>query len=225
MKSLQSNNNHGILLTMLLQLMLLASCTATLYVAPRQADCAGMSDERCFLIRNTPEGNWILHNEKITGFDYEPGFRYTLKVKREHVKHPPLGGASMKYVLVDIVEKKDVTDDMEQEDLINKEWKLEYLSQDGTETNIEGTVPTLTFSDDGKINGNGGCNTYFGSYKLTGRTIRCGDIGSTKMICEEGSEMESAYLGVLALELRGLFSEGKLILSADHGNRLIFGYQ
>lgn len=210
---------------LVIQLLLASSCTSILYVAPRQADCTEMPVQKCFLIRSSSVGNWILHNEKINGFDYEPGFSYTLKVKREHVKNPPLGASSINYVLVEIVEKKDVTDDIEREDLVDKEWKLEYLSQDGIQTNIEDKIPTLRFSIDGKINGMGGCNNYFGSYNLSGRTIRIGEIGATRMICDEGSELEGTYLSVLGLELRGLFSEGKLILSADHGNRLIFGYK
>ncbi len=204
---------------------MLFSCTSRLYVAPRQADCTGISNQQCLLIRSNPEGNWILHYDQIEGFDYEPGFRYTIKVRSEQVKSPPADGSSIKYILVEVMEKMDVTDDMESEDLINKEWKLSILKADHILFGIEGNVPTLTFHADGRISGNGGCNNFFGNFKLTGRTISIGALGSTKMACEEAMELEQAYFKVLGLELRGLFNDGKLILTADGGNQMIFTYQ
>jgi heat shock protein HslJ len=213
------------LTVLMLSTTLYWGCTTTLYVAPRQADCTGVAEQKCFLVRNSPTGNWILHNDKIKGFDYEPGFSYKLKVKKVHVKNPPADGSSINYILVETDEKRDVTDDMVKADLVGKEWKLEFLLQDRTQTAIEGTIPTLQFSDDGKINGNGGCNNYFGSYTLSGRTIDFGKIGSTKMMCPEGSELEQTYFSVLSGELRGLFSDGKLILSREGGNRLVFSYK
>jgi hypothetical protein len=38
-------------------------------------------------------------------------------------------------------------------------------------------------------------------------------------------DLETTYLKVLSMELRALFSDRKLILSADGGNQMIFGYQ
>ena len=86
-------------------------------------------------------------------------------------------------------------------------------------------VPTINFSEEGKFSGNGACNNFFGSYTLNGRTIKFGEIGSTRMMCAEGMELEQSYFSVLSGELRGLFSEGQLILSRDGGNRLVFSYK
>jgi len=200
------------------------SCASTLYVAPKQVDCTGVSDQQCYLIRSSTTGNWILHYQDIQGLDYEPGFSYRIKVKKEHIKNTPLDGSALKYTLVEVLEKKDVTEDIAMEDLADKEWKLEYLKSNNTQFGIEAKVPTLKFTMDGKVSGNGGCNNFFGNFTLDGRTILIGDIGATKMMCEDTMELEDAYFTVLSIETRALFSEGKLILTGDGGNQMIFGY-
>jgi heat shock protein HslJ len=201
------------------------SCTSTLYIAPKKADCTGVGAQTCYLIRKSTEGNWIMHYQDIKGLDYEPGFSYKIKVKKESLKNVAADRASFQYKVVEVLERRDVTDDLVPEDLIAKEWKLEYLKSDGTQFGMEDIVPTLSFSSDGKVNGFAGCNKFFGSYKIDGRTIQVGEIGATRMHCEPTMELELAYLKVLGKELRGLFNESKLILSADGGDQMIFGYQ
>ncbi|NJN26311.1 MAG: META domain-containing protein [Cyclobacteriaceae bacterium] len=203
---------------------LMASCTSRLYVAPRQGDCTGLAEQKCLLIRHDATGNWIIHQDKITGFDYEPGFSYLIKVKKEHVKKPPPGTSSIRYSLLETIEKKDVTSDMEKSDLTGKDWKLAYMIENGTTIQIENKIPVLRFSNDGEISGNGGCNNFFGSYSLLDRTIRIGQVGATKMMCADGADLEQSFLKVLSGELRGLFSNDQLILSSDGGNRLVFEY-
>jgi heat shock protein HslJ len=212
------------LLTALFLTMGFYSCTSTLYLAPKQVECTAVSDQKCYLIRRSTEENWILHYDEISGLEYEPGFSYKIKVKTVKIKNPPADGSTMKYDLVEVLEKKDVTDDIAMEDLLDKEWKLEFLKSNNTQIGIEKSIPTLRFGTDAKISGNGGCNNFFGTFKLDGRGLKVGDLGSTRMMCEENMELEDAYLKVLALELRALFSEGKLILSGDDGNQMIFSY-
>jgi heat shock protein HslJ len=201
------------------------SCTSILYVAPKKADCTGAGAQTCYLIRKGAEGNWILHYEDIKGLDYEPGFSYRIKVKKETVKNVPADRASFQYSVVEVLEKRDVTDDLVSEDLLDKEWKLEYMKFEGTQYGMEEIIPTLNFLDDGKVNGFAGCNTYFGNYDIDGRTITFAAIGATRMHCEAAMELEQAFLKLLSGELRGLFNDSKLILSGDAGNQMIFGYK
>jgi heat shock protein HslJ len=195
----------GLLLLLLVIMIGSYSCTSTLYVAPKRTDCTGVSDQQCYLIRYNPTGNWILHYQDIQGFDYEPGFSYKIKVKKEKIKNPPMDGSSLKYTLVDVVEKKDVTTDIALEDLVDKDWKLEYLKSNNIQYGIENNVPTLKFSTDGKVSGNGGCNNFFANFNLYGRTLTIGDIGSTRMMCEETMDLENAYFKVLSIELNELY--------------------
>jgi putative lipoprotein len=65
-------------------------------------------------------------------------------------------------------------------------------------TAVEDVSPTLVFDTDGTASGNGGCNTFSGSYTLDASTIAFGAIVSTKMACAgPGSEVETAYLAAL----------------------------
>ena len=99
--------------TMLLMLLWgISSCTSTLYVAPKQVDCTGASAQKCYLIRRSAEGNWIMHYQEIQGLDYELGYSYKIKVKKENIKNVPMDGASYIYHVVDVLEKRDVTEEI-----------------------------------------------------------------------------------------------------------------
>ena len=218
-------DRHLIRIAIYLLLLVPTACTSVLYVAPKRADCTAVSDQFCYLIRSNPEGNWVMHYQEINGLDYEPGFSYKIRVKKETVKGSQAFEPSLRYTMVELIEKRDVTNDIIIEDLMGKEWKLEYLKTPGVQFLPDEKVPVLRFGEDGKIGGYGGCNNYFGGYTIAGRTIKAGELGSTKMYCEESMELESTYLKVLSMELRALFSDKKLILTADGGNQMIFGFE
>ena len=73
----------------------------------------------------------------------------------------------------------------------------------GTSSAIPSTQITLTFKNDGTLNGFGGCNNYNANYVLTGRTtdfgktISIGPIISTQKFCADTSDQESTYLANL----------------------------
>jgi len=61
---------------------------------------------------------------------------------------------------------------------------------------------TVNFSGQGTLEGNGGCNTYKGSYSLTGKgafgyQIKIEKIISTQIYCEDASPIETTYFQVL----------------------------
>jgi len=222
MSAIDKVKNLAQSLILLLFTLSFFSCTSKLYVAPKQVDCTGASSQKCYLVRTSTEGNWIMHYQEINGFEYEPGFSYKIKVKREKRKHVSMDGSSYKYILVDILEQKDAAESIALEDLLGKEWILEYLKWEDSQYGIEGTSPTLRFEQSGKVSGNGGCNNLFSTFTLDGRTINMEEIGSTRMMCEGKMELEEAYMKFLNMEIRAIFSDGKLVLSTDGGNRMIF---
>ncbi len=219
MKTAMKKLPPGLLL--IIFLWLATSCATTFYVAPLQSDCDGAALQKCFLVRRQPNENWVMLYSQIEGFDYEPGFSYRIKVNRKSVKHPPADGSKYKYILVEMLEKKDVTADIVPSDLTGREWKLEYMRCEDTSYLIEDAVPFIRFEEDGKVHGFAGCNNFFGSYTLKGRTIRISDVGATRKICEETMILEQAFLKLLSMELRSLFDNGKLTLSGDGGNRMV----
>ena len=73
----------------------------------------------------------------------------------------------------------------------------------GTEPRLLNNKITITFNNDGTLNGFGGCNNYNANYVLTGKTtnfgktISIGPIISTKKFCAVASDQESTYLANL----------------------------
>ena len=199
-----------------------AACSTLLYVAPKKVDCIGTSDEKCYLIRRSATGNWIMHYQEIEGFEYELGFSYKLKVRKENIKNPLAEGSTIRYILIKVLEQKDVTEDIELNDLSGKEWILESMTWKGIQYGVEEKPPSLRFELENKITGYGGCNNLFSTYSLDGRTIKINEIGSTKMMCEGKMELEQAFIGILGVKLRAIFDSGKLVLSSEGGDRLIF---
>jgi len=78
---------------------------------------------------------------------------------------------------------------------------------------------SLQLTDDEKLNGNAGCNNYFGSYTLSGSTISIGTLGITAMFCGEPGvmDLETTYLAVLPLMNLYTVSGKELTLSDGTG--------
>jgi heat shock protein HslJ len=82
------------------------------------------------------------------------------------------------------------------QNLENRKWVLDSLN--GSKVSItSGKEITLQFdSENGKINGYGGCNNYFGNYIKDSGKLNISGLGSTKMSCTDLS-MEQSYFEML----------------------------
>jgi putative lipoprotein len=83
---------------------------------------------------------------------------------------------------------------------------------------------TLSFAD-GRVSGNGGCNSFGGEVKISGGTLSWGGLAATRMACMEDGLMqqESAYLLLLERTVRfELQSGGGLALFAADGSSIAF---
>jgi heat shock protein HslJ len=91
-------------------------------------------------------------------------------------------------------------------------------------TILEGTQFTLAF-EGGQVNGNAGCNRYFGSYEIVGNQISFSGIGMTEMACldPEGlMEQEIYLLAFLGDIMRYDLDERQLFLFRADGEALSF---
>ena len=89
---------------------------------------------------------------------------------------------------------------------------------------IESTSFTLIF-DSGQVQGNAGCNSFFGSYTEDKNRIAFSDLGMTEMACmaPEGlMDQEQALLAFLGNAETFELSDGRLILSISNGETLVF---
>jgi heat shock protein HslJ len=69
----------------------------------------------------------------------------------------------------------------------------------GVESVVAGTDPTMTYDPAGTVSGSAGCNQYNGPATLDGSTISIGPLASTKRACvdEAANTQEVAFLAAL----------------------------
>jgi len=78
---------------------------------------------------------------------------------------------------------------------------------------------SIQFADDGTVSGNAGCNSYSGSYTVTGSSISMSGFVTTLMYCGEPGvmDLETSYLGVLPMMKVYKISGNELTLSDGVG--------
>jgi heat shock protein HslJ len=80
----------------------------------------------------------------------------------------------------------------------------------------------LRFSDDGKIGGFSGCNSFFGKVKIDETTMRFGIIGSTRKFCMgEAGRLERRIFSILKGTKWWQFDETGDLVIFDDEHRLI----
>jgi heat shock protein HslJ len=80
----------------------------------------------------------------------------------------------------------------------------------------------VRFGNAGKLEGDGGCNRFFGAYKLETDRIKIGSIGATMMECQEPiMKRENRLLQALERASRFARRGADLILYDDAGNSVV----
>ena len=85
------------------------------------------------------------------------------------------------------------------------------------------TIPKATklfiqFESDGKVAGHGGCNRFFGTYKISENSIEIGPLASTRMACEQSvMDMEQFFFGALDGAVSFIRNKTKLELKGADG--------
>lgn len=109
------------------------------------------------------------------------------------------------------------------EQLFDTMWVLVGYGDPANPTVIpQGTQITAEFTADLQLSGNAGCNNYFGPYEASkDGTLTIGIMGSTMMFCDQGMELEAAYLAALQKATNFNFSnEGRLLIKySDESNQ------
>jgi putative lipoprotein len=115
------------------------------------------------------------------------------------------------------------------EELEGKLWTLEIM---GEQTNpqpvVAGRHVTLQFDfDEGRVHGNGGCNSYSADFEIDGSDISIGLAMSTLMACfpDEIMNQETVYHQALSLVERYELEGGKLTIYTSDNQVLIFSQE
>src|SRR6185437_16949339 len=79
-------------------------------------------------------------------------------------------------------------------DLAGSEWRPSFMSAMDLPA---GVTMQVAFGPDGKIRGTGGCNRFFGGYRVSGAHIRIGPLASTRKGCPGLLKLETAFFATL----------------------------
>lgn len=105
--------------------------------------------------------------------------------------------------------------------LTSHTWTLTQLVVDGHDLPLSDAKPiTLSLrSQDHSFSGSGGCNSYGGSYSITGNQIHFEDFRSTLQFCSDAGVMEREAAYTLALQRVDSYhlDSATLTLEGDNG--------
>jgi heat shock protein HslJ len=102
-------------------------------------------------------------------------------------------------------------------DLAGSGWRPSFMSASDLPA---GTHMLVHFNPDGKISGNGGCNQFFGSYSISGNTIKIGPLVSTRKGCPGLLHAEAAFFATLEAAKSFAQDGDSLVLFDEAGAKL-----
>ena len=196
------------------------SKTITLYVGSELADCTGVAPQKCMLVKENPDDEYVMFYDQIAGFEYEEGYEYELLVQVEKVENPPADASNLKYTLVEEVSKTPV-DAAEVATGPSLEGVLWVLQSYANANVLPDTKITVEFQD-GKLSGNTGCNRYFGAYQQDDEALEIAVGGKTTMACPEPiMAQEQAYLAALGEAATFEIADGQLTIANADGDVIL----
>jgi heat shock protein HslJ len=83
---------------------------------------------------------------------------------------------------------------------------------------VDDSASTVTFEADGRVQGRGGCNRYFGASTIEGERVSFGQLGSTRMACPPAlMDQEARFFQALQTAERWTLDEHGLLLVYSGG--------
>lgn len=195
------------------------------WINSAKVPCSGVDSMQCF---NVQKGetlnweNWQNFYSSIEGFDFEPGYLYKLIVneKKLNTENVPADASSIKYTLVKILEKK-----VDRRFKLNDVWILENIQGEKIQfekTNTHRKAPQIEFDiTEMRVNGNDGCNNFFGGIKLlTLETIEFDILASTKRACLE-TDIPDKFNNAFSLVSKFEIENNRLLLLNNADKQLL----
>lgn len=103
-------------------------------------------------------------------------------------------------------------------------WRLESIHGQSADASQYGNgLPSVSFTTDNKVMGNGGCNSFSGSFNISDEGgINVSRLVSTKMACEKGGDAETDFLNTLNKANQAKIDHDKLTLMNEVEEILVF---
>ena len=97
-------------------------------------------------------------------------------------------------------------------------WQLKSLGSEDLSKLFTTKIPTIEFSQDGKVFGNSGCNTYRGTFKIEDGKIVFSPLAGTRMACPS-LEGEGKFTKILTSPVTASINDG--VLTFYNGDSII----
>lgn len=195
-------------------------------VAPQMVRCGEDGFRLCLQVKFDPEEDWQVLDSAIEGFDYEPGYRYTLLVEQLDIQDPPAQSGNAQYVLVQVQDQlEDVV--ATTENLEGITWRLVAMGDvSAPEGVLEKVEVTLVYSSvDSRLFGSAGCNRYFGEVQINADQLvfTTSPMGMGRMACsDQVMAQEHDYIDMLSRAERYAMDGNYLYLFTNAGEVLMF---
>jgi len=192
-----------------------------LWINSFTVQCEGVAPMTCLQVQESesPEpGKWGNFYSRIEGFTFEAGYLYKLRVRKEMLEDVPADASSIRYVLVDVLEKT-----RDPKININDIWAVTAIQGEPIGKSRDGQAgPLIEVSLSAmRVMGRDGCNNFTGQItEFDDGVIEFGSIATTRMMCRDMSVPEkfnSAMRQVKSYRLE----PGQLVLLDSDGNEQI----
>lgn len=196
--------------------VLAKSKTSTLYIADRFTLC---DTSECLQIKLKKSAAWQGATTVISGFVYEEGYEYKLKISTDQ--------ETGEQKLVKVVYKKK-TGYNPATKLEGHRWYLKSMYDGNGSLRLGDTTCYINIDvTQGTVSGRGVCNRLKGTAKGEGKNISFSDLAYTRMKCvDQGNVMETIITNLLSAtntyERRG---RSMLVLHSAKGSYMVFESQ
>ncbi|MBO3096962.1 DUF4377 domain-containing protein [Gelidibacter pelagius] len=195
--------------------VLFFSCSSnnkTILIANAKVDCTDVATQKCLQIKEVGESDWTYFYSDIEGFDYIEGFYYKIKVAVTEVENPPADGSSLKYKLIEVLEKSKAPLNLDQ-----GSWLVTRVK----DRDSFGRNPFIKIDlSQNEINGNTSCNRFSAKIIVTDNKVDISELSSTEMMCRD-IKVETAFLDALASIRSYTLKDDKLQLLDENKELLI----
>jgi heat shock protein HslJ len=165
----------------------------TLVIANKKSTCEDTKIFDCLLYKQKNEKEWHNLYGKIKGFKYKEGYDYELLVTKK-LNLNMGAGKTYEYTLIKTLSKKPtmIISDKNWALLNGQKYVLTAFDIEGILTRDVGqTRAFITFDlNENRVNGNDGCNSFFGHVEFNKSKITFGGLGSTDMACPNNKVWE-----------------------------------
>ena len=195
-----------IILALLMVPVLVTAKQRIILINSEQQDCIGFDNMKTKCLEFKEKGvdkQWQFLYQPIRGFKFVPGYLYTLFINETVAIKQSDTASNVKWILIKVLKKTRVPV-MEYGELIGTkkgiggEWLFTKMMVPGKTIAFTTQREMIRFNDSTRsVNGKASCNSFFGSYTITGFEIKLGALGSTMMACPE---LEKERMMMKALE-------------------------